>query len=70
MRLADRSPRTWPVVSAGMTLASGSHGKAEFTWEVKEDLAKVRAEQDRPKVGRKARRDGAAETPALAFPTS
>lgn len=44
--------------------------EVEFTWEVKEDLAKVRAEQDRPKVGRKARRDGSAEMPALAFPAS
>jgi hypothetical protein len=44
--------------------------EVEFTWEVKEDLAKVRAEQDRPKVGRKARQDGSAENPALTFPTS
>lgn len=42
--------------------------EVEFTWEVKEDLAKVRAEQDRPKVGRKARQNGTAETPALTFP--
>ena len=38
--------------------------KVELAWEVKEDLAKVRAEQDRPKVGRKARRDGTAFTEA------
>ena len=44
--------------------------EVEFTWEVKEDLAKVRAEQERPKVGRKARRDGSTEIPALAFPAS
>jgi len=44
--------------------------EVEFAWEVKEDLAKVRAEQDRPKVGRKARRDGTAETPSLIFPAS
>ena len=42
--------------------------EVEIAWEVKEDLTKVKAEQDRPKVGRKARRDGTAETPALAFP--
>ena len=42
----------------------------EFTWEVKEDLAKVRAEQDRPKVGRKARRDGTSETTVASFPSS
>lgn len=44
--------------------------EVEFTWEVKEDLAKVRAEQDRPKSGRKARQNGTAETPVLAFPSS
>jgi hypothetical protein len=44
--------------------------EVEFTWEVKEDLAKVRAEQDRPKVGRKARQDGSSENPAVTFPTS
>ena len=44
--------------------------EVEIAWEVKEDLAKVQAELDRPKVGRKARRDGTAEMPALAFPAS
>ena len=44
--------------------------EVEFAWEVKEDLARVRAEQDRPKIGRKARREGTAETPVLAFPPS
>lgn len=42
--------------------------EVEIAWEVKEDLTKVKAELDRPKVGRKARRDGTEETPALAFP--
>lgn len=44
--------------------------EVEIAWKVKEDLAKVQAELDRPKVGRKARRDGTAEMPALAFPAS
>jgi len=44
--------------------------EVEFTWEVKEDLAKVRAEQDRPKVGRKARQNGTSEESVLSFPTS
>lgn len=48
---------------AGRTVA-----EVEIAWEVEEDLAKVKAEQDRPKVGRKARRDGTAETHAPAFP--
>jgi hypothetical protein len=42
----------------------------EIAWEVKEDLTKVKAELDRPKVGRKERREGTAETPALSFPSS
>lgn len=44
--------------------------EVEIAWEVKEDLTKVTAELDRPKVGRKARQNGTAETPALAFPDS
>ena len=44
--------------------------EVEIAWDVKKDLTKVRAEQDRPKVGRKARRDGTAEHAALAFPAS
>ena len=39
-------------------------------WSEKSDLTKVKREQDRPKVGRKARRDGTAETIALTFPAS
>jgi hypothetical protein len=44
--------------------------EVEIAWEAEEDLTKVKAEQDRPKVGRKARQNGTAETPALAFPSS
>lgn len=44
--------------------------EVEIAWGVKEDLTKVKAELDRPKVGRKARRDGTAETPVAAFPES
>ena len=42
--------------------------EVEIAWEVEDDLNKVKAELDRPKAGRKARRDGTAETPALTFP--
>lgn len=43
-----------------------------IAWEQKEADQKraTRRELDRPKVGRKSRRDGTAETPALAFPAS
>lgn len=44
--------------------------EVEIAWDVKKDLTKVKAEQDRSKVGRKSRRDGTAETPLLSFPTS
>jgi hypothetical protein len=42
--------------------------EVEIAWEVKEDLTKVKREQDHSKVGRKARQDGTVETPALSFP--
>ena len=42
--------------------------EVEIAWEVEENLTKVKAEQDRPKVGRKARQDGTAETVAPSFP--
>lgn len=42
--------------------------EVEIAWEVKEELNKVKDELDRPKVGRKARRDGTAETPIIVFP--
>lgn len=44
--------------------------EVEIAWEVKEDLTKVKAEHDRPKVGRMARQNGTAETPVLSFPSS
>ena len=44
--------------------------EVEIAWEVKEDLAKVKAEIDRPKIGRKARLNGQIETAALAFPAT
>jgi hypothetical protein len=44
--------------------------EVEIAWEVKEDLTKVKRELDHSKVGRKARRDGTAETPAMVFPAS
>jgi hypothetical protein len=49
----------------GRTVAS-----VEIAWEVKPDPAATKAEHNRSKVGRKARRDGTAETPVLAFPAS
>jgi hypothetical protein len=51
----------------GRTVASVTISWAEKPLEQKQD---TRRELDRPKVGRKARRDGAAEAPALAFPKS
>ena len=47
----------------GRTVASVTIG-----WEVKSDPTGTKREMDRPKVGRKARREGSAETPTLAFP--
>lgn len=44
--------------------------EVEIAWDVEADLAKVKAELDRPKAGRKARRDGTAETLVTAFPDS
>jgi len=51
----------------GRTVAS-----VTIAWEEKPHEAKqeTRRELDRPKVGRKARRDGTAEAPALSFPSS
>lgn len=49
----------------GRTVASVTIG-----WQIKDDPKPVKAELDRPKVGRKERRDGTAESPALAFPAS
>ena len=44
--------------------------EVEIAWEEKADLAPVKAELDRPKVGRKARQDGTAEAPTLSFPAT
>ena len=49
----------------GRTVASVTIG-----WETKEDPAEAKREMTHSKVGRKARRDGTAETPTLAFPAS
>ena len=51
----------------GHTVAS-----VTIAWEEKETEKKqsTKAELDRPRVGRKARRDGTAETPVTAFPDS
>ena len=42
----------------------------EITWEPKPDPTEVKRELDRPKHGRKSRRNGTAETPVAAFPAS
>ncbi|MBL4571460.1 MAG: replication initiation protein [Gammaproteobacteria bacterium] len=47
-----------------------SVAEIEIAWEVKEDLAKVKAELNRPKVGRKSRHGGACEAPVTSFPCS
>ena len=44
--------------------------EVEIAWEVKDDLTKVKAELDRPKVGRKARIEGNAEVLVPPFPAS
>ena len=49
----------------GRTVAS-----VEISWEPKPDPTETKRELDRPKVGRKARRNGRAETPVVAFPAS
>jgi hypothetical protein len=51
----------------GRTVASVTISWAEKPLEQKQD---ARRELERPKVGRKARRDGTVETPAQAFPKS
>lgn len=49
----------------GRTVAS-----VEIAWEVKPNPTEAKRELDRPKMGRKARRDGRTETPVLAFPAN
>lgn len=68
--LAEISQLTRFDVSARFIKAGRRIEKVVIEWTEKPDLTKVKAEQDRPKVGRKARRDGTAETVALVFPTS
>ena len=52
-------------------LKRGRHIDAvKFEWEPKPDPTEVKRELDRPKAGRKTRRNGTAEVPALAFPAS
>jgi len=57
-----------------LTLKATSHkigrtvASVEIAWEVKPDPTGTKRELDRPKVGRKARRDDTAETTALTFP--
>ena len=41
-----------------------------IAWKVKEDPAPAKRELNRPRAGRKTRRDGTAETPVLTFPES
>jgi hypothetical protein len=49
----------------GRTVAS-----VTIAWKVKPDPTEAKRELDRPKIGRKARQAGTAETPALSFPSS
>ena len=52
-------------------IKDGRHVDAvRISWEVKSDIKPVKAELDRPKAGRKARREGAAETPVNPFPAT
>ena len=44
--------------------------EVQIAWEVKEDLGKVKAELERPKVGRKARQSNTEETPVVSFPST
>jgi hypothetical protein len=51
------------------TIMNGRYISAvEISWEEKPDPTRAKNELDRPKAGRKARRDGTAETPVTAFP--
>ena len=52
-------------------IKDGRHIDAvRISWEVKPDIEPVKAELNRPKPGRKSRRNGTAETPVAAFPAS
>ncbi len=61
----SRLTLTAKIHKIGRTAAS-----VEIAWEAKPDPTETKRELDRPKVGRKARRDGTAETPVVAFPSS
>ena len=45
-------------------------GSIEIAWKVKPDPTETKRELDRPKVGRKSRRNGTSETPVASFPSS
>ena len=52
-------------------IKDGRHIDAvRISWETKPDIEPIKAELNRPKSGRKARREGSAETPVVAFPAS
>jgi len=52
-------------------IKDGRHVDAvRISWEVKPDVEPVKEELRRPKVGRKARREGRVETPVEHFPAS
>lgn len=52
-----------------MPIKDGRHVDAvRLSWKPKVDATAARQKLDRPKVGRKARRDGTAETPVIMFP--
>ena len=53
------------------TVKSGRKIQAvKFTWDEKPDPTETKRELNRPKAGRKARRNGSAETPVTTFPAS
>ena len=56
---------TAKIIKVGRSVAS-----VEITWEVKPDPTEAKRELNRPKTGRKPRRNGTAETPVAAFPAS
>jgi hypothetical protein len=59
----SRLTLTATIHKIGRTAAS-----VEIAWEVRPDPTETKRELDRPKVGRKARRNGTTETPVLSFP--
>ena len=61
----SRLTLTATSLKVGRTVSS-----VTISWEVKNNPKPAKAEMDRPKVGRVARRNGTAESPVLAFPAS